>query len=173
MVEKSKRGGKFSSDLGWYLVGHSARVLNGVEPVVLGNLFLGHVLSIHGLECEPCTFSQPIGGLTPSRGTNEIRFRVIYPSAGVTTQEFLVAVAAKLLGDRAGIGAKCFEGLDDAFKHERLHNVEPNVLGVAVNEKNGVAVTQVADCVTKNNSQVDLIEVLVSGSKVFSVGSLL
>ena len=61
--------------------------------------------------------------------------------AGVTPKEFLVAVAAEFLGERARIGAKVFEGLDDAFKHERLHNEEPNVLIGAVDEKDGVAVT--------------------------------
>ena len=77
-----------------------------------------------------------------------------------------------MLGERAGIGAKLFEGLDDALGHKRLHAVEPYSLGGTVNEKDGVAVTQLADGVAKNNVLVDLAEVVVGGSEGFAVGLL-
>ena len=171
-MENFKRGGEFSVDLVQDLVGHLARVLNGVEPLILGHLFLGHVCLSHGTDCGPCTFSQPIGGLAPGGGTNDLVLRAIDPAAGVTPQEFLVAVAAELLGERSGISAKLFEGLNDSFGHERLHAVEPNVLGGTVNEKDGVAVTHLADGVSKNNFQVYLVEVVVGGSKGFAAGPL-
>ena len=116
-------------------------------PVVPGHLFLGHVCLIHRTDCGLCTFGQDVGGLAPGGGTNDLGLHAIDPAEGVTPQEFLVAVAAELIGDRAGIGAKLFEGLDDAFRHERLHNIEPNVLGGAVDDKDGVAVTHLAESV--------------------------
>ena len=58
-----------------------------------------------------------------------------------------------MLWEKAGISAKLFEGLNDAFGHERLHYVEPNVLGGTVDEKDGVAVTQLSDGVAKKMSR--------------------
>ena len=92
--------------------------------------------------------------------------------AGVTSQEFLVAVAAELFGERAGISAKLFEVLNDAFGHERLHVVEPNILGGTVNQKDRISVTHLADCVTKNDVQVDLVELVFGGSEGFAAGPL-
>ena len=163
-----KWSGEFSVDLGRDLVGHSARVLNGVEPVVPGHLFLGHVCSSHGADCGPCTSSQSVGGLAHGGSINDLGLHAIDPVAGVTPQEFLVLVAAELLGERAGISAKVFEGLDDAFGHERLHAVEPNVLGDTVDEKDSVALTQLAYGVAKNYVQVELVKVMVGGSKGFA-----
>ena len=45
------------------------------------------------------------GGLAPGGGTNDLGLCTIDPVVGITPQEFLVAVAAELLGERAGIGA--------------------------------------------------------------------
>ena len=112
------------------------------------------------------------GGLAPGGGTNDLGLRTIDPVVGITPQEFLVSVAAELLGERAGIGAKFFKGLNDALGHERLHAVEPDVLGGMVNGKDVVAVTQLAGGVFKNNVQVDLVKVVVGGSEVFSAGPL-
>ena len=89
-----------------------------------------------------------------------------------TPQEFLVAVAAELLEERASIGIKLFKGLDDAFGHERLHTIEPNVLGGTVYEKGSVEVTHLADGVAKNYVQVELVEVVDVGSEGFSAGPL-
>ena len=111
----------------------------------------------HGAECSPCTFSQPVGRLAPCGGTNDIGIRAIDPAAGVTPQDFLVAVAEEFLGERAGISAKLFKGLDGAFGHKKLHSVESNVLGGTVDEKDGVEVTQISDGVAKNNVQVNLV----------------
>ena len=77
-----------------------------------------------------------------------------------------------MLGERSGIGAKFFEGLDNTLRHEKLHSVEPDVLGGAVYEKDGVAETQLADGVAKTNVQVDLVEVVVGGSEGFAAGPL-
>ena len=172
MVEDFKRGGEFSFNLGQDLVAHSARVLDGVEPVVPGHLFLGYVRLSHGTGCGPCTFGQPFGRLAPGGGTNDLVLRVIYTAAIITPQGFLVAVAAELLGEISGIGAKLFEGLNDALVHERLHAVEPDVIGSTVDEDDGVAVTQISDGVAKYNVQVDLVEVVVGGSEGFSEGLL-
>ena len=171
VMDKFKRSGEFSVDLGWDLIGHSARVLNGVEPVVPGHLFLGHVRLIHGSDCGPCKFNQSVSVLSPGRGTNDLGLCAIDPAAGVTPQEFLVAVAAELLGERASISAKLFEGLDDAFGHERLHAVEPNALGGTFNKKDSIAVTQPVG-VAKKTVQVDLVKEVVGGSKVFAAGPL-
>ena len=65
-----------------------------------------------------------------------------------------------------------FKGIDDALVHERLHSVEPDVLGGEDDEKDGIAVTQLADGVAKNNVQVNLVEVVVGGSKGFAAGPL-
>ena len=143
-----------------------------MEPVVPGHLFLGHVRSSHVSDCGPCKFSQPVGGLALVRGTNDLGLHKIDTAAGVTPQEFLVAVAAELLGERAGIGANIFEGLNDACRYERLHAVELNVLGGMVDEKDGIAVTHISDGVAKNNFQVDLVKVLVGGSEGFAAGLL-
>ena len=94
-----------------------------MEQVVLGHLFLGHVRSIHDAECGPCTFRHPIGGMAPSGVTNDLRLRAIDPAAGVTPQDFLVAVASELLGERAGISTKLFKGLNNALGHKKLHAV--------------------------------------------------
>ena len=166
-MENFKRGGEFSVDLVQDLVGHLARVLNGVEPLILGHLFLGHVCLSHGTDCGPCTFSQPIGGLAPGGGTNDLVLRAIDPAAGVTPKDFLVAVTAELLGERAGISTKLFEGLDDAFGHERLHSVEQNVLGGTVDEKDGVSVTQLADGVAKKMSRWNLSRYWPVGARDF------
>ena len=77
---------------------------------------------------------ETVDGLAPGGGTNDLGIRTIDPVVGVTPQEFLVAVAVELLGKRAGIGAKIFESLNDAFGQEKLHAVETNVLGGAVDE---------------------------------------
>ena len=69
----------------------------------------------------------------------------------------MVTVAVELLGERAGISAKLFEGLDDTFGYERLHAVEPNVLGGTFNEKDGVAVTQITDGITNTMSRWTLL----------------
>ena len=53
MMEKFKWSGEFSVDLGWDLVDPLERVLNGVEIVVPGHLFLVLVRSSHGAECGP------------------------------------------------------------------------------------------------------------------------
>ena len=137
-----------------------------------GHLFFGHIRSRHGVDCGPCTFSQPIGGLAPSEGTNDHGICAIDPAAGVTPQEFLVAVAEELLGERAGISAKLYKGLDDVFGHKRLHSVEPNVLGSKVDEMDEVAVTQLAYGVSKNNVHVDLVKLVVGGSEGFVAGPL-
>ena len=139
-----------------------------MEPVVPGHLFLGHVCSSHGADCGPCTSSQSVGGLAHGGSINDLGLHAIDPVAGVTPQEFLVVVAAELLGERAGISAKVFEGLNDAFGHERLHAVEPNVLGDTVDEKDSVALTQLAYGVAKNYVQVELVKVMVGGSKGFA-----
>ena len=164
MVDEFKQVGEFSVDLGWDLVGNLAVVLDGVEPVVPGHLFLGRVCSSHGTDCDQCTFGQRVGGLAPGGGTNDLGLQVIDPAAGITPQEFLVAVPAELLWERAGIGAKLFECLNDALGHKKFHAVEPDVLGGAVDEKNCVAVTQISDGVAKNNVQVDLVKVVVGES---------
>ena len=65
-----------------------------------------------------------------------------------------------------------FKGLDDAFGHERLHTIEPNVLGGTVYEKDSVEVTHLADGVAKNYVQVELVEVVDVGSEGFSAGPL-
>ena len=65
-----------------------------------------------------------------------------------------------------------YKGPDDAFGHKRLHAVEPNVLGGKVDEKDEVAVTQLADGVSKNNVQVDLVKLVVGGSEGFVAGPL-
>ena len=97
---------------------------------------------------------------------------MVDPAASITPQESLVAVAAELLGERSSIGKNLFEGLDGAFRYKRLHAVELNVLGGMVDEKDGIAVTQLADDFAKNNFQVDLIKVVVGGSKGFATGPL-
>ena len=171
-MDKFKQGGGFAVNLGQYLVGHSAQVLDGVEPVVLGHLFLGHVRLSHGADCGPCTFGQPVGGLVPSGSTNDLGLRAIDTAAGINPQEILVIVAAELLGDRSGIGAKLLKVLNDALGQKILHAVKPNVLGSAVDKKDGVAVTQLADGVAKNNVQLDLVKVVVGGSEGFSAGPL-
>ena len=71
-MDELKWGCDFSIDLGRDLVGHSARVLDDVEPVVPGLLFLGHVGLSHGTYCVLCTFVQTVGGLAPGGGTNDL-----------------------------------------------------------------------------------------------------
>ena len=83
-MDKFKRVGEFSVDLGRDLVGHLACMLNGVEPVIPGHLSLGHVCSSLGANCGPCTVSQPIGGLAPGGCTKDLGLRVIDPGAGIT-----------------------------------------------------------------------------------------
>ena len=171
-MDKFKQGGEFTVDLGRDLVGHLVRVLDGVEPVVLGHLFLGHVRSSHHTDCGPCTFGHPVGGLAPGRGTNDLGLRTINQAAGITLQEFLVVVTAELFGERVSISAKLLHGLNDALGHEIIHAAEPYVIGGVVDEKDSVVVTQLADGVAKNNVLVDLAEVVVGGSEGFAVGLL-
>ena len=67
-MNQLKRGGEFPVNLGWDLVGHPARVLDGVEPEVPRHLRSGEVRSRHGAHRDPRTLYQSFGGLSASGG---------------------------------------------------------------------------------------------------------
>ena len=70
------------SDVGF--VGHSARVLDGVEPVVPWHLCLGEVRPCHGAHGGPRALGQAVGGLPAGGGANDFGLLVIDPAASLT-----------------------------------------------------------------------------------------
>jgi hypothetical protein len=117
-VDELERSSEFHIDLGGDLVGHSARVLDGVEPVVPWHLCLGEVCPRHGAHGGPRALGQAVGGLPAGGGADDLGLLAVDPASGLTPQELLVAVTAELFGEIPGVGAEFLEGFDDACRHE-------------------------------------------------------
>ena len=107
-----ERGRELPVDLGGDLVHHSTCVLDGMEPVIPGHLFLGKAGPIHGRDGGTGALGETVRGLPFGRSTVDLRVVAVDPTTGFTTQELLIAVAAGFLGETAGVGLKLLEGAD-------------------------------------------------------------
>ena len=95
------------------------------------------------------------------QGPDDLRFLVIDPLTGFTPKELLVAVASELFWKSSSVCAELLQGLNDGRQHERPHAVEPQVLGGSVNKEDGVAESQLADGVAKNNVEVEFVQAVL------------
>ena len=160
-VNEFERGGEFPIDFGLDLVGRPARVLDGVEPEVPWHLCLGEVCPRHGTHCGPCALGEAVGGLSAGGSPDDFGLLAVDPSAGFTPQELLVAVATELFGKCSGVCAELLKGFNNARRNQRLHFVEPQVLGCAVNEQDGVAKPKFADGVAEDYVEMDFVQVVL------------
>ena len=72
MVHGLKKSGQFAIDPDRDLVLHPGRVVDGVEPVVLGHLLLGEVSSRHATQGLAVPLYETVGGLATSGGTKNL-----------------------------------------------------------------------------------------------------
>ena len=159
-------------DLDRDLVHHPTRMLDGVEPVVAWHLRFGEVGAAHRAHGLPRALGQAVGGLAACGGPDDLGLLLVDPATSVAPQELLVAVAAELLGKRAGVGAELLESLDDVVGEEVLEAVEPGVLRCAVHQQQGVAEAEAADGVAVDDVEVDLVEVALGGLEDLAAAAL-
>ena len=119
------------------------------------------------------TWNQTLRGICASvRYTRAMAHTVAHarsanPLADCLPAGALVAVASELFRKSSNVCTELLQGLNDGRRHKRPHAVEPQVLGSSVNEEDGVAESQLADGVAKNNVEVDFVQVVLGRRQGF------
>ena len=128
-----------------------------MEPVVPGHLLLCEICPSHGRDGGPCAFGETVRGLPFGRSTIDLIVVAVDSTTGFTTQDFMMAVAAEIRGETAGVGSKLLEGADHVRGQQVLETVDPDVLGGLVDEEEGKAEADLADGIAKYDVDVDLV----------------
>ncbi len=105
----------------------------------------------------------------PCCGVGDLRFVLVDPAMGATTEELLVAITVELLGKAAGVGVKEFNGLNKALGDTGFDTIEPDVLGYTVNKENAISKAELADGVAVKDVKMNLVNEVWGGREDLAV----